>query len=77
MAIIETVEILERNSLVSLIKIKAGSKEALKKIYVMSGEEVERTEDSIILRVMQNDSLLINRRISLWWNQEEGTFVRQ
>lgn len=77
MAIVEAVELLERNSRETIIRVKATSEENLKKIYVTSGQVLEQTSNSITLRVVQNDSLLINRRIALWWDQEKGRFIRQ
>lgn len=67
--------VMERVGNSTIVKLKGVDK--IGRVSVMSGEVVERTLDSLTLKLRRNDSLLINGRIVLWWNEEEKCFVRQ
>ena len=54
------------------ITIPAG-----RSVHVMSGDVVESAKGKLILRLRQNDSLLVAGRTVLWWNKAESCFVRQ
>ena len=72
-----TQAILERTETHTIMKITAETPEQLSRISVMSGKTLERTDTTLILELISNDSLLVNGLVVLWWDQEGGTFVRQ
>ena len=76
-SIIKAVEIIESNTDYTVIKVCAQDDVQIKRIYVSSAEVLERSEQSLTLKVKQNDSLLIDRRITLWWDQNKAAFIRQ
>jgi len=71
----KTVEILERTESYDLVKVTPVG--GLEGVNVMSGEEISRTDESIMLKLKQNDGLLIDDVVILLWNKEKGCFERQ
>lgn len=71
------IDILKQSTTGTIVRLDFDSEEQMNNIYVMSGRVIEQGELYIILHLMQNDSLLINNRVVLWWNHKKRCFVRQ
>ena len=72
-----TQTILERTRTHTVMKITAETPEQLDRVRVMSGKTLERTDTTLTVELTYNDSLLVNGVVVLWWDQDEGTLVRQ
>ena len=71
---INMVEVLERTEVYDLVKLRLVD---LDGVHVISGEEVDRTQDTMTMKLRQNDSLLIDGKVVLWWNKSGSCFERQ
>jgi len=73
--LIKAVEVLTRTDDYDVVKVTTEIG-GLEKIYVISGEVVEKTKTTLTLKLISNDSLLLRKRTVLWWNRETEKFER-
>ena len=71
---INMVEVLERTELYDVVRLKLADMHG---VHVISGEEVDRTQDTMTMKLRQNDSLLVDGKVVLWWNKNGSCFERQ